>query len=136
MKKFRLSKDGKTLIVSKDSIVDKHIKFEGSILAGILSSFWGNIEAREIRLAGRNFVGGDILCELAIIGPKTEFNRIIAEGNVLIFPKCKGNYVKADSVVVKEGCVIGKIKANRIVIDGVTRIGELEGGKIIASKEL
>ncbi|WP_457591720.1 hypothetical protein [Geoglobus sp.] len=136
MKKYRLSRDGKTLIVAKDSIVDKHLRFDGNILAGMMASFWGNLEADEIRLSGRNFVGGDIICERAIIGPKSEFGRIIASGNVVIFPKCRGRYVQADSVMIKEGCVIGTVKANRIVIDGLAKIGKMEGGKIIASKEL
>ncbi len=136
MKKYRLSKDRRTLIVSKDSIVDKHLRFEGKILAGILATFWGNLEAKEVNLAGKNYVGGDIICEKAIIGPKSRFNRLIAEGNVIIFPKCRGNYVEADSVIIREGCVIGKVKANRIVIDGFAKIRELDGGKIIASKEL
>ncbi|WP_456478355.1 hypothetical protein [Geoglobus ahangari] len=136
MKKYRLSRDRKTLIVAKDSIVDKHLRFEGSILAGIMATFWGNVEAKEVRLAGRNFVGGDIICERAIVGPKTEFGRIVASGNVVIFPKCKGRCVQADSVIIKEGCVIGAVRANRIIIDGLAKIGQLEGGKIIASREL
>lgn len=135
MKKYRLSKDG-SLIVSKNSIVDKHLKFNGKILAGIMTIFWGNIEAKEVNLAGRNIVNGDILCEKAIIGAKTKFNRLIAQGDVIIFSKCKGNYVQANSVIIKEGCVLGKVKANRIIIDGLARIGELEGGRIIASREL
>ncbi|AIY89651.1 hypothetical protein [Geoglobus acetivorans] len=134
MKKYRLSRDGKTLIVGKDSIVDRHLRFDGTVFAGILSSFWGNIEASEVKLAGRNFVGGSILCEKAIIGPKTEFNEIVAEGNVLIFPKCRGKFVKGDSVIIREGSVIGFVKANRIVIEGYAKIGRLEGGKIIVSK--
>lgn len=136
MKKYRLSRDKKTLIVSKDSIVDKHLRFNGKILAGIMATFWGNIEAEEVNLAGRNFVGGDIICERAIIGPRSKFNRLIAEDDVIIFPKCKGGYVEANSVVIREGCVIDKIKANKIVIDGFAKIKELDGGKIIASKEL
>jgi len=136
MKKYRISSDGKTLIVAKDSIVDKHLRYEGNILAGIMSSFWGNIEAEEVKLAGRNVVGGDIICERAIIGPKSEFNRLIAKGNVLVFPKCRGRYIEADSAIIREGCVIGFVKANRIVIDGLAKIGRLEGGKIIASRDL
>lgn len=134
--KYRLSKDRKTLIVAKDSIVEKHLRFNGNILAGIMTAFWGNIEAREVRLAGRNFVGGDIICERAIIGPKTEFGRILASGNVVIFPKCRGKYVQADSVIIKEGCVVHAVKANRIVINGLAKIGQIEGGKVIASREL
>mgnify|MGYP000070743842 CR=1 FL=1 len=136
MKRYRISDDGKTLVVVKDSIVDKHLRYDGRILAGIMSSFWGNIEAEEVKLAGRNVVGGDIICERAIIGPKSEFNRLIAKGNVIIFPKCRGKYVEADSVIIREGCVIGAVKANRIVIDGLAKIGMIEGGKIIASKDL
>ena len=135
MKKYRLSKDG-TLIVSKDSIVDKHLRFDGKVIAGIMTIFWGNIEAKEVNLAGKNIVNGDILCEKAVIGAKTKFNRLIAQKDVIIFPKCKGIYVQADSVIIKEGCVLGKVKANRIQIDGLAKIKELEGGKIIASSEL
>lgn len=134
MKKYRISRDGKTLIVSKNSIVDKHIRFEGNVLAGIMSSFWGDIEAKDVKLSGRNYVGGVVRCERALVGPKTEFNEIIAEGNVVIFPKCKGKAVFGDSVLIKEGCVIGYVKANRIIIEGFAKIGRLEGGKIIVSK--
>ena len=136
MKKYRLAEDGKTLVVVKDSIVDRHLRFEGKVLAGIMSCFWGNIEAEEIRLAGRNVVSGDMICERAIIGPKSEFNRLIVRGNVVIFPKCRGRYVEADSVIIREGCIIGAVRANRIVIDGLAKIGRLDGGKIIASKDL
>lgn len=136
MKRYRLSSDRKTLIVAKDSIVDKHLRFDGTVLAGIMSTFWGNIEAREVKLSGRNFVGGSIICDRAIIGPKTEFKSIHASGNVMIFPKCRGKLVQADSVIIKEGCVIGSVKANRIIIDGLAKIGQIEGGKIIASKEI
>ena len=38
MKKYRLSKDG-TLIISKDSIVDKHLRFDGKVIAGIMTIF-------------------------------------------------------------------------------------------------
>jgi len=39
-------------------------------------------------------------------------------------------------VIIKEGCVLGRVKANRIVIDGLAKIKEIEGGRIIASREL
>ena len=135
MKKYRISRDG-TLVISKNSIVEKHLRFDGRILAGIMTIFWGNIEAKEVNLAGRNIVNGDILCENAVIGAKTKFRRLIAQGDVIIFPKCRGIYVQADSVIIKEGCVLGRVKANRIVIDGLAKIKEIEGGRIIASREL
>jgi len=135
MKKFLVNKNKKTLYIPKDAIIDKHIKFDGTIRAGLFVCFWGNIEAENVILSAGCYVGGDIICKNATIGPKSEFNDIIAEEKVLIFPKCRGKFVKADVVMIKEKSVIDKVSANLIIVDGMTKIGEIEGGKIIASKE-
>ncbi|HIP62865.1 MAG TPA: hypothetical protein EYH04_01910, partial [Archaeoglobus profundus] len=68
---YKIDKTKKILIVKKNSVVTKHIRFDGKILAGMSSSFWGNIEAKDVYLAKGCLVRGDIICNRAIIGAYT-----------------------------------------------------------------
>ncbi len=122
-----------TLIVKKDSIVQKHIKFNGKIIAGMYSNFWGNLEAIEIHLGKNCYVGGLIKCKKAIIGAYTRFNSINAE-DVILLNKCKGNFVKGNNVIVGENSKINEIFAENLLLIGNSRLKRFEARKIVALK--
>lgn len=134
MKKFVIDKRTNTLIVKKDSIVDKHIRFDGKIIAGMYTNFWGDIEADEVYLGKNCFVGGEIRCKKIIVGAYTEFNSIHAE-NVVVLDKCKGNTIKGSNIRIREGSVIGEVDAeNFLIIEGSSKLTKLSAKKIVASK--
>jgi cytoskeletal protein CcmA (bactofilin family) len=120
-------------LIKNDSVVTRHLRFSGRILAGLRVIFWGNIEAEEVYLGKGCVVMGDILCDKVVIGACTRFNRIIASDFALIQSKCMGRYVKAKNVQIAEGCAIGEVEADEnIVIDGNSKIGKLNAKKILA----
>lgn len=134
MKKFVIDKKNNTLIVKKDSIVDKHIKFDGKVIAGMYTNFWGNIEADEVYLGKNCFIGGMIKCKKVVVGAYTEFNSIYAE-EVVVLDKCKGNIIKGNNVRIREGSIIGAVEAeNFLIIEGNSKLTKLSAKKIIASK--
>ncbi|WP_290901376.1 hypothetical protein [Ferroglobus sp.] len=135
MKRYVVDKASRILYVKKDSIVDKHLRFEGRVRAGLFVSFWGDVEAEEVVLSPGCFVRGEIRCKNAVIGPKCRFSKVMAENKVVVFPKSVGNFVEAKEVLLKEGCFVGKVKADLIIVDGKAVVKELEGGRIIALKE-
>ncbi len=135
MKRYVVDKASRILYVKKDSIVDKHLRFEGRVRAGLFVSFWGDVEAEEVVLSPGCFVRGEIRCKNAVIGPKCRFSKVTAENKVVVFPKSVGNFVEAKEVLLKEGCFVGKVKADLIIVDGKAVVKELEGGRIIALKE-
>ncbi len=135
MKRYVVDKASGTLYVKKDSIVDKHLRFEGRVRAGLFVSFWGDVEAEEVVLSPGCFVRGEIRCKNAVIGPKCRFSKVTAKDKVVVFPKSVGNFVEAKEVLLKEGCFVGKVKADLIIVDGKAVVKELEGGRIIALKE-
>jgi predicted acyltransferase (DUF342 family) len=120
------------LIVKKDAIITKHIKFDGKIIAGINSSFWGNIEGNEVYLAKGCSVGGKIKCKRAVVGAHTNFNSIEAE-EVIVLKKCRGGSIRAEGDVRIIGeCIIGEVVAGRILIEGSAKIERMEARKILA----
>ena len=135
MKEYVFDRGSNVLYVKKDSIVDKHLKFDGKVKAGLYVSFWGNVEAEEVILSPGCYVRGEIKCSNAVVGPKCRFSKISAENRVIVFPKSVGAFIKAREVLLKEGCVIGKVVADLIIVDGRAVVRELEGGRIIALKE-
>ncbi len=134
MKRLVLDKESNVLYVKKDSIVDKHLRFDGKVKAGLYVSFWGDVEAEEVILSPGCFVRGVIRCKSAVIGPKCRFSEVYAEERVVIFPKTFGRFVSAKEVLLKEGSVVLKVRADLIIIDGKAVVKELEGGRIIALK--
>jgi cytoskeletal protein CcmA (bactofilin family) len=130
---YVVDKEKGIAIVKNDSVVTRHLRFSGRILAGLRVIFWGNIEASEVYLGKGCIVMGDILCDKAVIGACTKFNRVIANEYALIQSKCFGRYVKAKNVQIAEGCVIGEVEADEnIIIDGNSRLGRLNARKILA----
>ncbi|RLI80478.1 hypothetical protein DRP05_00465 [Archaeoglobales archaeon] len=134
MKRFIVDKKNNTLIVKKDSIVDKHIRFNGKIVAGMYTNFWGNVEADEVYLGKNCFVGGSIKCKKVVVGAYTKFNSIDAE-EVVVLGRCKGSYIKGHNVRIREGSVIGAVEAeNFLIIEGSSKLKKMSAKKIIASK--
>ncbi|RLI73258.1 hypothetical protein DRO97_07830 [Archaeoglobales archaeon] len=134
MKKFVVDKKNNTLVVKKDSIVDKHIKFDGKIIVGMYTNFWGNIEADEIYLGKNCFVGGKISCRKIVVGAYTKFNSIQAD-EVVVLDRCKGNSIKGNNIRIREGSIIESVEAeNFLIIEGSSKLTKLSAKKIIASK--
>ncbi len=130
---YVVDKEKGVAIVKNDSVVTRHLRFSGKILAGLRVIFWGNIEAGEVYLGKGCVVMGDITCDKAVIGACTKFNRVIANEYALIQSKCFGKYVKAKNVQIAEGCVIGEVEADEnIIIDGNSKLGRLNARKILA----
>ncbi|WP_457548978.1 hypothetical protein [Archaeoglobus sp.] len=130
---YLVDKSKGVALIKNDSVVTRHLRFSGRILAGLRVIFWGNVEAEEVYLGKGCVVMGDILCDKAVIGACTRFNRIIARDFALIQSKCMGRFVKAKNVRIAEGCVIGEVEADEnIIIDGNSKIGKLNARKILA----
>ena len=132
---YRVDKAKRILIVKRNSVVTKHIRFDGKVLAGMFSSFWGNIEAEDVYLAKGCLVRGDIICNRAIIGAYTIFRRIIANNDVLVQNKCIGHEIKAKNVKITRGSVINIVQAEGIIIvDGISKLKRVNARKIIATE--
>ncbi len=120
-------------LIKNDSVVTRHLRFSGRILAGLRVIFWGNVEASEVYLGKGCTVMGDVICDKAVIGANTKFNRIIARDFAFIQARCLGKAVKAKNVQIAEGCVIGSVDAeDTVFIDGNSKIGRLKGRRILA----
>ena len=130
---YKIDKTKKILIVKKNSVVTKHIRFDGKILAGMSSSFWGNIEAKDVYLAKGCLVRGDIICNRAIIGAYTIFKRIVANDIVLVQSRCIGHEIKAKNIKITRGAVINVVQAeDSIIIDGISKLKRVDARKVIA----
>ena len=132
---YKIDKTKKILIIKKNSVVTKHIRFDGKILAGMSSSFWGNIEAKDVYLAKGCLVRGDIICNRAIIGAYTIFKRIVANDIVLVQSRCIGHEIKAKNIKITRGAVINIVQAeDSIIIDGISKLKKVNARKIIATE--
>ena len=130
---FKIDKERNVLIIKKDSVVVRHLRFDGKIVAGMFTNFWGNVEAEEVYLGKGCVVSGDITCKKAVIGAYTRFNRIVAEDVVFIQNHCVGKSVKARGVRIASGSVIGTVEADDyIVVDGASKLGKLNARRIVA----
>jgi predicted acyltransferase (DUF342 family) len=135
-RKYLIDRSKNLLVVKRGSIIDKHIKFNGKIVAGMYSSFWGNLEAEEIYLGKGCYIRGKIEGERIVVGAYSEFSSIYSEGDVLILDGCKGNAVRAEGDVrIREGSVINVVEAKHVIIDGDSKIGKVRARKIFASKD-
>ncbi|RLI88850.1 MAG: hypothetical protein DRO98_02310 [Archaeoglobales archaeon] len=133
MKKYMISPDRKKLIIKNDSIVDKHLRFDGEVIAGMYTSFWGNIEADEVYLGKGCTVNGTIRCKKAVIGAYTRFNEVIATGDVIIMDGCVGNVIKASGDVKIGNAVVSVVETDGFVmIDGAAKLGRLVARKVVA----
>ncbi len=129
---FIVDKGKGVTIVKNGSVVTRHLRFDGRVIAGLNVIFWGNIEAKEVYTSKGCVVMGDIVCDKAIIGACTRFNRIVAE-DVLIQSRCVGGFVKAKRVKIADGCVIKEVEADEeILIDGNSKLGKLNAKRILA----
>ncbi len=137
MKRYLIDKSKKVLVVKKDSIVDRHIKFDGKVIAGMYSNFWGNIEAKEVYLGKGCYVGGAIICKKAVVGPYSKFSQILADGDVVILDRCTGNYIRArGDVKIRRGSAIKIVESEGyIIIDGASKLEKVSARKVIASRE-
>lgn len=137
MKKYVMDKSKNLLVVRKDSVVDRHLKFDGKIIAGMFSCFWGNLEANEISLGKGCYVRGNITCQNVVVGSNSQFNAIKSSGDVLIQNKCKGSIIKSGSDVrIQEGSVIRSVEAEgNLIIDGDSKIESISAKKVVASKD-
>jgi len=130
---YVVDKNRGVAIIKNDSVVTRHIRFSGRLLAGLRVIFWGNIEAEEVYLGKGCVVMGDIICGKAVIGACTKFNRITARDFVLIQSKCIGREVIAKNVHIANGSKIDAVKAEEsIIIDGDSKLGKLDAKKILA----
>jgi len=130
---YKVDKAKKILIVKRNSVVTKHIRFDGKIVAGMFSSFWGNIEAEDVYLAKGCLVRGDIICNRAVIGAYTVFKRIVADDGVLVQNKCIGHEIKAKNVKITRGAVINIVQAEDVIIvDSISKLRRVNARKIIA----
>jgi len=133
MRKFGLTQDKKTLIIWPESIVDKNLRFDGKIVAGMNSYFWGNVECKNAFFAKGCSVNGVIKCRKAVLGAYMRFNRVEASGDVIIMDGCVGEYVKALGNVRIGNARVNTVEADGIVvIDGTARLGKLLAKKVIA----
>ncbi|MFO7967688.1 MAG: hypothetical protein R6U44_08835 [Archaeoglobaceae archaeon] len=137
MKKYVVDKSKNLLVVRKDSVVDRHLKFDGKIVAGMFSCFWGNLEGKEISLGKGCFVRGSINCQKIVVGPESEFRTIRSAGDVLVQNKCKGGSIRSGSDVrIQEGSVIRSVEAEgNLIIDGDSKIESISAKKVVASKD-
>ncbi len=132
---FKVDRSKGVLIIKKDGVVVRHLRFNGRVVAGMFTNFWGNIEADEVYLAKGCIVSGDIICRRAVIGAYTKFRSIIAEEDVFIQDKCVGYAVKAKNVRISSGSVIGVVEADEsILVDGASKLGKLNARRIIATE--
>jgi len=132
---FKVDRARGVLLIKKDSVVVRHLRFDGRVVAGMFTNFWGNIEADEVYLAKGCVVGGDIICRRAVIGAYTRFRRIFADEDVFIQDKCVGQSVKAKNVRISSGSVIGVVEADEsIVVDGASKLGKLNARRIVATE--
>ncbi len=123
------------VIVRPRSVVTRHIRFDGRVIAGMFSIFWGNIEADEVYLSKGCRVNGEIICRKAVIGAYNVFNRVYASELVIVQNRCVGNEIRAKNVYITSESVIKSVTADeRIVIDGSSRLGKLNARRIIALK--
>ena len=130
---YKVDKAKKILIIKRNSVVTKHIRFDGKIVAGMFSSFWGNIEAEDVYLAKGCLVRGDIICNRAVIGAYTVFKRIVAGNGVLVQNKCIGHEIKAKNVKITRGAVINIVQAEDVIIvDSISKLRRVNARKIIA----
>lgn len=137
MKKFVVDRSKNLLVVRRDSVVDRHLKFDGKIIAGMFSCFWGNLEAKEISLGKGCYVRGVISCQKIVVGSNSEFNNIRSSGDVLVQNRCKGGSIRSGSDVrIREGSVIRSVEAEgNLIVDGDSKIESISAKKVVASKD-
>ena len=128
-----VDKISKRLVVKRNSVITKNLRFDGKIVAGMNCSFLGNIEGYEVYLAKGCIVGGVIKSTRVVVGANSEFNEIYAS-NVLLQKKCRGKTVYAKDVVrVMDGCKIDEIVSEGLLlIEGSSKIGKMVAKKILA----
>ncbi len=132
---FKVDRNRRVLLIRRDGVVTKHLKFDGRIIAGMFTNFWGNIEADEVYLAKGCVVEGDIICRRAVIGAYTKFKSIIAREDVLIQDFCVGRFVKAKNVRISSGSVIGVVEAEDVIeVNGNSKLGKLNAKRIVGRK--
>jgi len=133
MKKLVLSPDGKMLIIKGESIIDRHLRFNGKIVAGMYVNFWGDIEGDEVYLGKGCTVNGTIKCRKAVIGAYTRFNSIIASDTVFVMDGCIGNSIKASGDVRMGNARVNIVETGGDVeIDGSAKLGKLVARKVVA----
>jgi len=137
VKRYLIDKSKNVLIIKKDSVVDKHIKFDGKVIAGMYTNFWGNIEAEEVYLGKNCYIGGTIICRKAVIGAYSKFTHIVADGDVIILDRCVGESIKAKgNIKIRKGSMIKTVESESfIIIDGASKLEKVSAKKVIASKE-
>ncbi len=132
---FKIDRSKNILLIKKDGVVVRHLRFDGRVVAGMFTNFWGNIEANEVYLAKGCVVSGNIICRRAVIGAYTRFKSIIAQEDVFIQDRCVGYSVKAKNVRIASGSVIGVVEADEsIIVDGASKLGRLNARRIVATE--
>ncbi|AEA47036.1 hypothetical protein [Archaeoglobus veneficus] len=136
MKKLLVNLDRKILIVKRESIVDKHVRFDGKIVAGMYSNFWGDIEGNEVYLGKGCTVNGTIRCRKAVIGAYTRFNSIIASGDVIVLDGCVGNSIKASGDVRIGNSIVHSVETDGyVLVDGAAKLEKLIARRVVASMD-
>ncbi len=132
---FKVDRAKKVLLIRRDGVVTRHLRFEGRVIAGMFTNFWGNVEADEVYLAKGCVVEGDIICRRAVVGAYTKFKSIIASEDVLIQDFCVGRFVKAKNVRISSGSVIGVVEAEEVIeVNGTSKLGKLNAKRIVGRK--
>lgn len=136
-KKYMIDKSKNLLVVKKNSLIDKHLRFDGKIVVGINTSLWGNVEGTEIYFGKGCYIGGTIKGEKVVIGSSTEFGNIQSEGDVLIQDGSKGNsVVAAGDVKVRGGSFLSSIESEgHVTIEGDSKIDKVSARKVHVVKD-
>ncbi len=125
------------LVIRRGAVVTRNLKFDGKIIAGMNSNFFGDLEAEEVYLARGCAVGGVIRCDKVVVGAKSEFNTIVATDSVFVLKKCRGRRIFSEGdVKILGGCRIDEVyAAGNLFIEGNSKIEKMEARKILAYQD-
>ncbi|RUM33699.1 MAG: hypothetical protein DSY33_03750 [Archaeoglobus sp.] len=122
----------KIVVVRRDGVVVKNLKFDGKLIAGAGASFLGNVSVKEAYFGKGCLINGVVEAEKVVIGANSSFNALVC-GSALILNGCRGNMVKARGDVRIGNSNIKVVESEGTVfVDGSAKLGKLAASKVVA----
>lgn len=132
-KDILVDKNRKVMIIRKNAVIGRKIKFDGKVIVGMSACVWGDIHCDELNTGKNTILSGNVKCRKAVLGSRTEFNYLSAK-EVILQNRCKGKHLKAETAILRKNVSIEKLESETAYLDGVSSLGEVLAKKVVASK--
>jgi predicted acyltransferase (DUF342 family) len=132
-KQILVDRRKKLMIVKKNAVIDRKIRFNGKILVGMDACLWGDVECEEINTSKGVFIKGKVSCKKAVLGANTEFKWLKAE-EAIIQNGCRGEHLEVEKAIIRKNVSIGNLEAETAYLDGISTLGKVNAKRVIASK--